>query len=372
MFLFLKKNIWSIYLIHAIDALAFSISGIFVPVFLLTSGAMVKEIALYYIIHNLVLLITALAAGVIAGKVGLKKTILFRFPFLFSFLWLLMVWEYSFSNIMILGVLSGMQAGFFWTPLNIFFGRFSNIKNLGKSIAKLSAIPQIAAMGGPFIGGLVAVFFGFQALFAITLAVSLFTALPLFLSADFDDSFKFKPFKGWEYYRKRPRLLIADIVDNIGGETEALIWPIFVFLAIQNPVSVGLVGSLAALGAFVFTLIVGNLADKKDGNYLIRLSVPVLILVWLLRTQIDTPIFIYTITLLAGFAITLFAIPYTRLFYAIAKRERNESFFVIKEIPTVAGRVVIFILFYFLADHLSWLFPIAGLSYLYFYFIKIK
>ncbi len=108
-----KDKLWAIYAVHAIDALAFSISSIFVPVFLLTNGETVRTVALYFIIHNVVLLFTAIISGLVSQKFGLKKAIMLRYPFLFAFLFMLTNWE-SFGSIAGLAIFSGLQAGFFW------------------------------------------------------------------------------------------------------------------------------------------------------------------------------------------------------------------------------------------------------------------
>ncbi len=367
--LFENKDIKRIYIINAIDALAFSISGIFVPIFLLQSGARIRDIALYYIIHNIVLLLTALIVGLIAGKVGLKKTILLRYPFLFIFLGLLVYWRYSAGNIILLALVGGIQASLFWIPMNIFFGRHTKIRGLGQAIGKLNAIPQLASLGGPLLGGLIAAAFGFRALFAATFVISIFSLIPLFAAGEIKDHFKFQPRRGLAFFLDRPKILLADIMDNIGGEMEGIIWPIFVFLTVKNTVSVGFVGTLVALGSFVFTVVVGNLADKKKERDLIKMAVPFLLAIWLLRLYIRSSAMIYLVTLAAGFALTLLTLPYTRLIYSGAKRERNESFFIMKEVPTVAGRLIIFTLIYIFADHIVWLFPVAGASYLYFLFL---
>lgn len=219
------------------------------------------------------------------------------------------------------------------------------------------------------MGGLIAAVLGFKWLFIATFVISLFSLIPLFLSFDLRDKFKFKPSQGFAYFIRRPKLLIADMLDNIGGEAEGIIWPIFVFLIAQDTLSVGYVGTLIALGSFIFTVFVGKMSDKHDEKKLIRLAVPFLLLIWLLRTQISGIFFMYISSLVAGSLLALFAVPYTRMLYAEAKRDRNESFFIIKEVPTVIGRLIILGLFFLFANHITWLFPIAGVAYLYFLFL---
>jgi len=365
----IKNGINAIYLMQIIDALAFSISGIFIPILMLDYGYDFRAIIYYFIIHNLVLLAGCFAAGYLAEGLGFKKILLFRYPFLFFYLIFLIYLKELDINIFVLAVASGLQSAFYYTPLNVLFARHTNANEMGGSLGKLMALPQIAGLAGPFLGGVIVYFFGFKPLFAATFIISFCSMLPLLLSPSLKDNYHFRPKKGLAFFKKHPKLILSEIFDNIGGETDGIIWPIFVYFTVKNVVSIGALGTLVAIGSALFTLYIGKQVNKKNEKFFIRIAVPLLMVNWFVRYAFSNEILIYISTLLSGVFTVLLILPYTHLTFNKAKQDINEDFFIIKEIPTVIGRLLIFVLALLFIDNIQSLFPLVGLSYLYFLFL---
>lgn len=365
----IKNNLIAIYIMQAIDALAFSVSSIFVPIMLLESGFSFHNVICFFIVHHIVLLFGFFLAGFIASRQGFKKVLLFRYPFLFFYLLLLVVFKDLNINIYWLSVMGGLQASFYWAPLNILFARNAKKTEMGSAIGKLNAIPQIVGIFGPVIGGVLSLLFGFKVLFAMTFAISLVSFVPLLLAPSFKDNYNFEISKGFLFFKKNPKIFISEMIDNIGSEAEGIIWPIFVYLAVKNVVSVGVVRTLVAIGSALFVLALGKMTDKGKERKFFRIAVPLLILNWTVRYFFVSPAMIYITTLLSGFFVSLFIIPYTRFTYSQAKIDRNENFFIVKEVPTVIGRIIIYVLALLFVNQIQLLFPFIGLIYLFFYFL---
>lgn len=336
---------------------------------MLESGYVFRDVIIFFIIQNLILLIGCFAAGYIASGLGFKKTMMIRYPFLFFYLLFLMNLPELDLNIFWLAVAAGLQAAFYWTPVNVLFARHASAKKMGEALGKLSALPQIAGLAGPFLGGIIALYLGFKALFLATFVISVFSFLPLLFAPALKEQYQFQPKKGLLFFKKHPKLIFSEIFDNIGGETEGIIWPIFVYFSIKNIVSVGALGTLAALGSAIFTLALGKMLDKKGYKIFIRSAVFLIIANWTIRYFFPCGWIIYLSTLFSGFFITLLILPYTQLVFKKAKADMNEDFFIMKEVPTVIGRLLIFALALLFADNIQALFPLVGLSYLYFLFL---
>ena len=193
--------------------------------------------------------------------------------------------------------------------------------------------------------------------------------MPLLLSPSLKDNYHFRPKKGLAFFKKHPKLILSEIFDNIGGETDGIIWPIFVYFTVKNVVSIGALGTLVAIGSALFTLYIGKQVNKKNEKFFIRIAVPLLMVNWFVRYAFSNEILIYISTLLSGVFTVLLILPYTHLTFNKAKQDINEDFFIIKEIPTVIGRLLIFVLALLFIDNIQSLFPLVGLSYLYFLFL---
>ncbi len=364
-----NANLLPLHAMQALDSIAFSLSGIFIPIFLLSGGRDLRSVVVYLALFNISLVIGAFIAGGIASSIGLKKTLLVRFPFLLAYLLLLVIGEPYKINLVMLAFAGGMQSAFYWSVLNILFARHAESENMGSAVSWLMAVPQIASLVGPVVGGAAILLFGFHSLFYATMALSVASFLPLLFTEKLDFRFEFKPSRGLEFFRKNPRFVFSEIFDNIGGEMEGVIWPIFVYLAYKNIVAVGTVGALLALGSTTFMLVIGNLTDKKQESVFIRTAAPLMVIIWLARSMFPGQNVIFLSTLLSGFVISLLIVPYTRLIFNSAKKKTNYDFYIVKELPMLAGRLILFLAIYVFADNLKLVFPLSGLSYLYFMFL---
>lgn len=128
--------------------------------------------------------------------------------------------------------------------------------------------------------------------------------------------------------------------DNIVEESEWF-WGIFVFLIIGTLQAPGIVGSLEALGGAVFTVMVGKYANRS-AKVLIPVASAGLIIVWVVRAFIDNALPAYMITIVASFVMTLFLVSYFSMIYRAVKNQKEEEFLILREIPTVLGRMVVF------------------------------
>jgi len=364
-----KKAINSIYTMHSIDAFAFGLIGIFIPIYLLTIGYSVSQVLLYYIVQNIVLMLSSFLAGYIGSWIGIQKILIIRFPFLLLFLVLLNSLNLISFPLYLLAIIDGFQSALYWIPLHILFSHYSNKEDIGSSTSKLFAFPQLAGISAPLLGGLIAVFFGFKILFSIAIIIFLFSFIPILYTNQIKNKYNIKFKNAIKLYKKYPRYFYAEILNNMGEETEGIIWPIFVFLTVASIASVGLVGALLPLGSFAVTLMIGKLSDKTSKKRLIKLGAILILIVWILRYMFISEIAIYILALTMGLVSVLFSVPYYSKFYQIAKKETADEFFIFREIPVTIGRIFVFSIALLFVTKLQFLFPIAGIVYLYFLFL---
>jgi MFS family permease len=270
--------------------------------------------------------------------------------------------------ISLIAFLGGFQNALYWIPLHILFARGTKEKTVGSSTGKLFALPQIASMAGPLIGGFIATILGFKVLFGFTFLILLTSVIPFIGSKSIKTKFTFKLSRGIQLFKKYPKYFFAEIFDNIGEEVEAIIWPIFIYLSLLNIASVGIAGTLLGFGSIAFTLFVGKISDKFNKKKIIKTGAILLFIVWLLRYLSGSELSIYILTVLAGIFTVLLLIPYNSLLYSIGKRDAMDEFFVFREIPVVIGRIAILSLALLFISNIKITFPLAGLSYLYFLF----
>ena len=364
-----KKALRAIYFMQMVDGIVGSLVGIFIPIFLYTLGFSLNQIFVFLIIYQLGVVGGAFVSVWLARLTGFQQTFVLRFPLAISFY--LILFNFTGTEIALwqLALLGGLQAALYWVPINILFTKMSPEKELGSGIAKMMALPMIGSIIAPFLGGLISLFWGFKVLFGIAIGLLAISIVPILstkpIKADFEFSFK----KGWKLFKKHPQIVVADIFDNIGGEAEAYVWPLFIFLSLESTVAVGAVGSLFPLGAAIFTVWLGRYIDKTKKNWPMKTGAVLVFLIWMLRFFVDIPAWQFASSLFMGLALTMTLLPYTTKVFKIAKGGVVDEFFVFREVWMNAGRIILYLLVIMLGFNLPWIFPIAGLAYLYFLFL---
>jgi MFS family permease len=366
-----NKSLRAIYIMNSVQAFGSSLIGIFVPIYLLNLGYPLTQIFFFFILQYIIVVIASFLAAHFSNRYGLEKTLSFRFPFLFIFLVMLLLLENYNIPLWLIALIGGLETSLYFTPLHILFARNVEAKKVGESLGRYFAIPKLLGVVGPIIGGVIAYFFGFKFLFLLAIIIFLLSIIPYLNVKQTKTNFIFNVFDIVKLYKKYPKYFWAEVIDNIGEEVDGIIWPIFIFLFVGSVVSVGTVGTLVGLGSFAFTLFIGKAADKYDKKYILKCAAVSFFLIWLFRYFISNEFLFYFSTLISGFTMTMFVIPFTALIYNTAKennKNKVEEFIVFREIPVAIGRIIIFSLALLFVYNIKLLFPVASLAYLYFLF----
>jgi hypothetical protein len=144
----------------------------------------------------------------------------------------------------------------------------------------------------------------------------------------------------WRRLKRNKILFVFEFLDNIIEESEWF-WGVYVFIIIGSLSTPGIVGSLEAIGGSLFTLIIGKFADK-NGKLFVPLAALALILISITRIFVNQPINAYIITVIASFILNIFLVSYFSTIYKTIKNDNEEEFMILREIPTVLGRMVVF------------------------------
>jgi len=363
------KPLSAIYWLNSINSLAWSLFGVFVPVYLITLGYPLESIVYFYLLDSVTLFVFCVIASYLCTKIGLRKSMFFYLPFLLMLIGMLYFIKEFNIPLWVIAVTSGMQTALYFVPLNIIFARAANEKKMGSSVGKLMAYSQIASLAAPLIGGAVAVSGGFQLLFVGSALLFIFSGSFLFLISDADDRVEVDFRKVPAFFKKYPRYAIVQVFQFFQKTLEDVIWPVFVFLAFNNILSVGLVGSLLGAGSCFFMLFVGKRADNGSKRLLLKIGALMLAIIWLCRFFIHGQAAYYVFTVFAGFFGVLITIPFGAMAYNISKKGDIAEFNIFRELTILAGRVMSFGLVLMVVGRLDYTFIAAALSGLFFFLL---
>jgi len=355
---------------HSIDGFAGSLIGIFIPIYLLTLGYSVKQVFVFYIITYAALTGFFFLAGYCASRWGLKRTILLRFPCLIFYLIALYYLPTKALPLSLLALVNACNMAFYWFALHIIFTRASEHGEMGNNVGKLLALPKIAGIIAPLLGGFMAVSFGFGFLFVLAIVLYLVSAIPLFYTDELKQPIDLRFGKAIKIISRHPKYFIGEILNNGTGVVESVIWPVFIYLSFNDILSIGALGTLLGAGGVLFTLFIGRTSDKSNKKFLLRLGALLMIAIWSMRYFGQNEILFYILTILAGFFSILITVPFTSIAYGSAKKDEGgtSEFIILREVAVNTGRVLIFSIAILMIGNIKFSFLASGLVFVYYFF----
>lgn len=349
--------------------------GIFIPIYLLELGFSFPAVISWLLVHHLSLLVGAFMAIYVSNLIGLVRCWYVRIALvalLFSGLLLLPAYP---MLLFALAVLSGLEAAFFWIPYNILTVRKTEEATTGSSLAFMSNIGSLVGIAVPGAAALLIVFFGYGVLFALAFVFILVSIIPV-LSLRYErTNFKFSLPAIKDIVRANKHFIIPEILDNLGQDAQ-VIWSLFIFITALTVLDIGALGVITGVIGIGVTYVTGRLIDRWDKKAVMRLGAVATTLMWALSYLIvaynPTPSLLYAVTALRGFALGIFVSAYGTIMFNRA-RSADAQFLVLREIPTILGRVTLFILALLLASvgEFELVFLVVAVLSLYFWFNNI-
>lgn len=359
----------------SLNGFAMSFVSIFIPIYLFDLGYSFKMVMIWMMIHHATLLLFAFVAVRVSNKIGLVHSLHVRFVFLLTY-FLLLQFGLKDAPILfyIIPILSGAESAFYWIPLNILFVRNTKEEDMGNSMSKFFVVPKALSMVGPLIGALIAVYYGFNILFGLAMFLLFFTFLPILSLKSEKTDFVFSMQKFKDIWRRNKQYFFPEIIDNLAEDAMAL-WTIFIYIKLASTLEVGIIGTITSIASLFFTLTLGKLTDKWDKHKLIKIGAFLVSVVWFINFYVGEFVpnqyLFYFATIFATISLKVFLVPYSSLMYNQARKD-DAQFLVLREIPTVLGRLILFSIAILLHNHLPYIFLSVGLIFIYFWFLDTR
>jgi len=338
----LRGKMQELYSNLALRTLAFSCISFFVPIYLLFYINLTFEtVALFFAIFFTVMAIFSPIALVIAQRIGLKNAVIISLPF--SILFFMMLYRMSDGQMFplwLIALIGGIGESLYFTALNIDFALNTKKEYRGYNIGVLDSFFKSSALIGPVFGAGVIVYFGFELLFGLTLLVLMLCLIPALQvrvrREKFRISFKriFSP--------KNARYMPTFFAYGIMSAAEWFLWPVFVFVALNDIWGVALAVALVAFGTAIFVGFLRSAALKYSLSSFLKAGALIYAITWILRINCTIALDIYALSFLAGLAIVIVHIPFFTDTIERAKERGVAEFICFREIAVSLGRVAFF------------------------------
>jgi len=351
-----------------------SASGIlFEPIYLYSNGYPIWWMALFYLgVYGIYFFTMPLGAKVVVRK-GYEHGIMYGSVFMILyFVFLLNISAHPIF--IVLAVLaSALQKTMFWPGYHADFAYFSQADERAREIGIIAILDAVSYVLGPLVGGIVVSQFGFSALFAGMCVVILLSNIPLLIIRErfSPGSFSYaQPYKDI-VDRKNLRKTIGFM--GFGEELIVLlVWPVFIYVMIQDYLSTGLIVATSTLITSLVILIVGRMADGGRQPALYHAGVIFVGLAWAFRFLVRGAPSVVMVDFFSRVSKYVFALPFFSMLYSEAHNATSilrivTHFEMSLVIGKISALIAVFALFYFFGEIWWAAFLLGGLySLLYF------
>ncbi len=369
-----KSQLRRIFQMTSLNSFGLGFVLVFIPVYFLGLGYSLGQVMSWFIVQDSVFIAFSFISVWCSNKIGLVSCLQIRFLFLISYLSLISYIPSYPYLLYVAAIIGGIEMSFFWIPLNILFVRNSDHGSMGQSISKLSAYSKALSILCPIVGAYIILHFNYNILFIIAMLIVLVASLPLWPLRSEKTNFKFTKQSVSKIWVEKKKLFLPEVISSF-AETGSLILTLFIYLKFLSVVQIGIVGTLTAFTGVLFTITIGKLTDLWDKHRLIKISSVIASIIWIycfIIGQIIPNIWLFYIaTVAVTLTVKVFIVPYQSILFSNAKKD-DAQFIVLREIPNIVGRIIVYFIAILFSYNLSIVFIISSLSFVYFWFLDTK
>ncbi len=362
---FLRRELNALYTSVVLRDLAFSMAGIFVPLYLFIElKYSLNFIILFYLIYSISYMLFIFPSSKLVNVFSFKYVTLISSPLYISYFILLdLIPSYPWLFYLV-PFLLGVADSFFWLGFHFEFSGASDYKERGQEVGNWFNLSLFSGLVGPLIGGSLLLASGFDLLFFIVAALIFGSTVPMFFC---------------RYKNKRMKVELKEIFskkflkDGIAyfgnggtGIVGGVFWPIFTFSFLQSYLKLGSLATIVSLFTLLFTMLVGKLSDRYSRRLIMGIGSIFNCVSWLLRLFISNMLHLVGLYFFGSFSSMTAELPFSALMYD--KSKNRGEYFIMRGFYYSLGRIGILLLVLWIGSLKSSFF-LAGLFSLLYMFL---
>ncbi len=279
-------------------------ANILLPLFLLTGGYSLAQIIVLYLINEAALIGLLFCASIALQKLGFRVLLALGILLFSGFLVLLVAAAEGFVSptpflfLTAVFALRGLGKAFLNFGHEVFMIKVATKRSGGVVVSWFRICMIIASVLTPAVIGMTAYVFGFEYAFLLLATLSALSMVPLMLIPNHHFRIKYTPRGLLPLLRTRikKRYVLAEVGRSFADGVIFIMWPVFVYLAVDNVKDVGLVTSASAFLSIIVAYLVGrSLKKNKKSETVFRSGVRISALFCILRAAFPSPILLVLI-----------------------------------------------------------------------------
>lgn len=331
-----NRELDEVFIHNFVKSLGLSIIAIFIPLYLIESGFSIFEVGLFFFVFYIADLIVTIPSYHLSSKIGYEKISLLSAPFLVSYYFLLR----SFSDplpLYLATVIGATGKSLYWAGMNAETAVNTDKEERDSEVGIFYAMPTIASIFSPLIGGFILAGTGFDTLLLVTTTLVGISFIPLFLSERHSEGLEI----GLDNFISRDysQDFLTYFFNGAESIGKKLLWPLFLVLIIEGSIDLGLAGSLKSLGAAVASLAIGRLTNDENRSKVIASGVLIAVTMFFALYTITDPLTATALSFIFGLGRTALTMSAFKKALENAEKEDLLEYFAFRGTALNLGRL---------------------------------
>lgn len=358
------NGIHAIYINNLMRTLAFSIGGLFSPLYIFflgyDSGGLIegfRVLILAIVVERAAVTLLALPLGRLVFRLGFKWSILLGSSLLSIYFLLPSIYPRSLTLIVAMSLLAAFEILIYWLARMSLMSLDGERSKYGHEISFMAITDRLVSILGPFVGGYLLTTGGFQSLFLVVTMISIVSALPMFFirNHEIKDGISFSGLVEFVKEKENRHLNISFFGQGLNNAIDGFFWPVFFYLILKSYELMGGVSSVITALTIVMVYLAGRKFDRlrslggnEDEASFTKTTV-FLSLLTFIRPFFGSIVGIIGYDLIYSLTVPYWWIPYDSYLYSAGKRQVSPlAFFTYREVIYSIGRFSIVAGLYFL------------------------
>ena len=324
---------------------------VFIPLILYKFGYSLKEVILYYLLVNVILIIFAYPCIWISKKYSNRILSLIG---IFSFIIVQILLNnlvYDMKYIFVLSFFYSIYRLGYWLSRRFYNLKVIHKKDISNTYSLISIINQLGLIISSYVGSLFLDFISIEALTIISIILFLISIIPLY-KLDFDHE---KNDEKIEMIKTIKRIPIRNLY--IFGAYESInvtkfLFALYLFIYVKdNYQVVGIMNLLTNLATIIFAYFYGKKINEKN-NY-VKLSIIFISLVYFLKANSISYLLLVIVAFLEGISSKMYELSISKEFYSMSKKFEYYNYNLVYELVLSIFRTFVLLVCYFFINDLK-------------------
>ena len=324
---------------------------VFIPLILYKFGYSLKEVILYYLLVNAILVFLVYPCIWFSKKYSNRSLSIIG---IFSFIVVQILLNYIVYDMKYIFVLAFFYASYrvcYWLARRFYNLKIIHKKDISNTYSIVSIVNQVGLILSSYVGSLFLDYISIEVLTVISIILFLISIIPLY-KLEFNHE---KNDEKLELVKTIKRIPLRNIYLFAAYESinvTKFLFALYLFIYVKdNYQVVGIMNLLTNLATIIFAYFYGKKINEKD-NY-VRLSILFMSLVYFLKANSISYILHVIVSFLEGIASKMYELSISKEFYSMSKKFEYYNYNLVYELILSIFRTFILVICYFFIKDLK-------------------